>query len=110
MALLGTTVIKPFRDSDTDELADGNGFGFRQNTDSNEVLNTSFLYGPYESARDFPVSDPISTLIDTSTDRRNSSNNSIGHYINIQDEWIQIFNVNSKKFSTRFLFVAFIGR
>jgi len=95
MALLGKTVIKPFDGTDSE---DGNGFGFRQNTDSNEVLNTSFLYGPKENARDFPVSDPISTLIDTSTSRRNSSNNSIGHYINIQDEWIQIIGVQSKKF------------
>ena len=50
MALLGKTVIKPFLASDSE----ANGFGFRQNTDSNEVLNTSFLYGPKENARDFP--------------------------------------------------------
>ena len=100
MALLGKTVIKPFMDSDSE---DGNGFGFRQNTDSNEVLNTSFLYGTYENARDFPASDPISTLIDTSTNRRNSSNNSIGHYINIQDEWIQIYGAQSRKFPNHML-------
>ena len=86
MALLGTTTIQ------YSSTHYGSIYGFKPGEDDGQ--NTSILYrSDQDKHRDFADY----SFLDTDSSRRNSNNQSIGHYINIENEWMKITNVTSHK-------------
>ena len=89
MALLGTTTI---------HNVEGyyNFFpnaGFKPGFDDGN--NVKFAFAPStNNARQFNSHE----FLDTDPNRRDSTNQSIGHYINIENEWMQIYTVTSFQF------------